>query len=75
MSPFEVPPMLPHTPWPVACEEDIVILAWGHPTGTPKPLSTEFFQQLFLYMHDMFETKKSPDLLQVMLMQYMTIST
>ncbi|KAK4496089.1 hypothetical protein PRZ48_012068 [Zasmidium cellare] len=72
MPTFVVPPMLPHTPWPVACDEDTVLFAWGHPTGTPKPLSTDFFRQIFFYTQDLFETKKSPDLLQLMLMQYVT---
>lgn len=66
---FVVPIMLPHTPWPAACDEDSVVYAWGHPKGTPKPMMNDFFQQLFLYTQELFDTKKSPDLFQLLLMQ------
>lgn len=64
-----IPPMLPHTPWPMACDEESVVYAWGHPTGVEKPLSTDFFQQLFLYCSDVYDAKTSPNLLQLLLMQ------
>lgn len=67
--PYTVPPWLPHAPWPVSTEEDSVVLAWGHPSGVPKPMDVPFFEQIFLYTAERFKEKKQPDLMQMMLSQ------
>ena len=67
--PYTIPTWLPHFPWPVPTDEDSVILAWGHPSGVPKPMDVPFFEQIFLYTGNCFAEKKQPDLLQMMLSQ------
>lgn len=69
MDALTVPPMLPHFPWPVASDTDTVIYAWGHPTGTPKPMDNIFFEHIFMYAAALHEARKMPDLFQLMLMQ------
>lgn len=73
---FAVPPMLPHTVWPVSCDnEDTILYVVAQPRGVPKPLNNEFFDGLLGYLSMLHDTKQTPDILQLVLANHEARST
>jgi hypothetical protein len=59
--------------WPHPdAKEDTVMYLWAHPDGVQDPMDVLFFKTLLGYLSDVNEGKASLNLLQLMLMQYVS---
>lgn len=71
-TPFDVPPMVPHVPYPCASKgKDTVFIVRAHPGGVGEPLDDSFFEDLFKHLDDCWnDGNKLPNLVKMMTAQY-----
>lgn len=61
---------VPHTFWPDPnCDEDAVLLLWTWPKDTGYDMDVVFFRCLLMYLSDVYEGKRSLNLLRLMYLQ------
>lgn len=73
-TPFDVPPMLPHSPYPhmdaSKISEDTVVIVRAHPGGVGEPLDDAFFEDLFKHLDECWnDGNKMPNLVKLLTAQ------
>nr|POF00960.1 hypothetical protein CFP56_20908 [Quercus suber] len=72
--PFDIPPWVPHMPYPVPGHDDTVVLLWAHPQIKDDALDAIFFERLFLLLDKRYRQGTQPDALQMLLWSHETAS-
>lgn len=79
-TPFDIPPMLPHSPYPCVdgAQEgkDTIVIVRAHPGGVGEPLDDSFFEDLFNHLDECWnDGHKMPSLVKMMTAQYVVYSS